>query len=386
MPGVMKIAAIIVAAGKGERAGSALPKQFRLLAGQPVLRRAVAALERHDAISHVIVVIGPGQEKLALEALAGLKVDALVAGGAERQHSVAAGLAVLGDADVVLIHDAARPLVPSAVIDRLVAAVANAPAAVPVLRIVDTLAREAAGLGDVVDRTGLVRVQTPQAFQVAAIQSAHRQWAGAFATDDAQMVRAAGYSVTIVEGDPMLDKITQPEDFEAAEQKLAAQMVSRTGMGFDVHRLGSGAELWLGGVRIPHDQGLLGHSDADVALHALTDALLGALGDGDIGTHFPPSDPQWRGAASHRFVEHAAERIRAAGGRIDHVDVTLMCEAPKIGPHRDAIRTRIAEMLDLGRQQVSIKATTTERLGFTGRGEGIAAQAVATVRLPEYRG
>ena len=383
MPRVMKIAAIIVAAGKGERAGSALPKQYRLLAGQPVLRRAVAALARHDAISQIIIVIGPDQEKLAQDALSGLAVDAIVAGGAERQHSVAAGLAALGDVDAVLIHDAARPLVPFDVIDRLVAALATAPAAVPVLKVVDTLARGDDALGDGVDRTGLVRVQTPQAFQIDAIRAAHRQWSGTVATDDAQMARAAGFEVRLVEGDPMLDKITQPEDFAAAEQKLAAQMVSRTGMGFDVHRLGANAEMWLAGIRIPHDQGLLGHSDADVALHALTDALLGALGDGDIGSHFPPSDPQWRGAASHRFVEYAADRIRAAGGRIDHIDVTLMCEAPKIGPHRDAMRTRVAEMLAIDVNQVSIKATTTEKLGFTGRGEGIAAQAVATVRLPE---
>ena len=383
MPRLMKIAAIIVAAGKGERAGTALPKQYSLLGGQPILRRAVQALASHEAISRIIVVIGPGQEDLAQAALAALPVDALLVGGAERQHSVAAGLAAINDADAVLIHDAARPLLPPAVVDRLVAALQTSPAAVPALPVVDTLTRTAEGLGDVVNRDGLVRVQTPQAFHTNAILAAHRHWTGPAATDDAQMVRAAGFAVTLVEGDPMLDKITQPGDFQAAEQKLAAQMVSRTGMGYDVHRLGAGEELWLGGVRIPHNKGLIGHSDADVALHALTDALLGALGDGDIGSHFPPSDPQWRGAASHRFVEHAAALIRKAGGRIDHVDVTIICEEPKIGPHREAMRQRIAGMMGIGLRHVSVKATTTERLGFTGRGEGIAAQAVATLRLPE---
>jgi 2-C-methyl-D-erythritol 4-phosphate cytidylyltransferase / 2-C-methyl-D-erythritol 2,4-cyclodiphosphate synthase len=383
MPRHMKIAAIIVAAGKGERAGTTVPKQYSLLAGQPILRRAVCALASHPAFSEIIVVIGQGQEDLAQAALDGVKVDAIVLGGAERQDSVAAGLAAVHHADRVFIHDAARPIVPHRVIDRLIASLETHQGAVPALTVVDTLARGDAGLGEVVDREGLVRVQTPQAFHLEAIRHAHRQWQGPAATDDAQIARAAGFAVALVEGDPMLDKITRPRDFEAAEQKLAASMVSRTGMGFDVHRLGPDEELWLGGVLIPHDKGLVGHSDADVALHALTDALLGALGDGDIGSHFPPTDPQWRGAASHRFAEHAASLIRSAQGRIDHVDITLICEAPKIGPHRNVMRARIAEMLDVQPQQVSVKATTTEKLGFTGRGEGIAAQAVATIRLPE---
>ena len=383
MPRLMKIAAIIVAAGKGERAGSAIPKQYSQLGGQPVLRRAVAALAHHPDVSEIIVVIGAGQEALAQSALSGLPIDALVTGGAERQHSVAAGLAAVRAADHVLIHDAARPLLPKAVVDRLIEALRSSAAAIPALPVVDTLARAANALGDVVSREGLVRVQTPQAFRLDVIRQAHAIWAGAAATDDAQMARAAGFEVAIVEGSPMLDKITQPGDFEQAEQKLSANLTPRTGSGFDVHRLGAGEELWLGGILIPHDKGLIGHSDADVALHALTDALLGALGDGDIGSHFPPSDPQWRGVASHRFVEHAARLIRAAGGIIDHVDLTIICEAPKIGAHRAAMREAIATMLGVSLTRVSVKATTTEGLGFAGRGEGIAAQALANIRLPE---
>ena len=383
MPRLMKIAAIIVAAGKGERAGSAIPKQYSQLGGQPVLRRAVAALAHHPDVSEIIVVIGAGQEALAQSALSGLPIDALVTGGAERQHSVAAGLAAVRAADHVLIHDAARPLLPKAVVDRLIEALRSSAAAIPALPVVDTLARAANALGDVVNREGLVRVQTPQAFRLDVIRQAHAIWAGAAATDDAQMARAAGFEVAIVEGSPMLDKITQPGDFEQAEQKLSANLTPRTGSGFDVHRLGAGEELWLGGILIPHDKGLIGHSDADVALHALTDALLGALGDGDIGSHFPPSDPQWRGVASHRFVEHAARLIRAAGGIIDHVDLTIICEAPKIGAHRAAMREAIATMLGVSLTRVSVKATTTEGLGFAGRGEGIAAQALANIRLPE---
>jgi 2-C-methyl-D-erythritol 4-phosphate cytidylyltransferase/2-C-methyl-D-erythritol 2,4-cyclodiphosphate synthase len=385
MPRLMKIAAIIVAAGKGERAGTAVPKQYTLLGGRPVLARAVHAFVTHHAISDVIVVIGSGQEELARSALAGLPITAMVTGGAERQDSVISGLAQITDADIVMIHDAARPLLPHGVIDRLINALGAADGAVPALPVVDTLARAEEMLGDVVNRAGLVRVQTPQAFRIEAIRIAHRQWAGAAATDDAQMVRAAGFSVVTVEGDAMLDKITQPADFQAAEMKLMDRMISRSGTGFDVHRFASGEELWLAGVQIDHPQGLSGHSDADVALHALTDALLGALGDGDIGSHFPPSDPQWRGAASHRFVEHAAGLIRTAGGLIDHVDLTIICEAPKIGPHREAMRAAIASMLDVPARRVSVKATTTEGLGFAGRREGIAAQAIATIRLPYDR-
>jgi 2-C-methyl-D-erythritol 4-phosphate cytidylyltransferase/2-C-methyl-D-erythritol 2,4-cyclodiphosphate synthase len=284
----------------------------------------------------------------------------------------------------VLIHDAARPFLPGRVIDDLVAALDEAEGAVPVVPMVDSLARGQEMLGDPVPRAGLVRVQTPQAFRFEAILDAHRKWSDAAeATDDAQVARVAGLEVKMVSGDSMLEKLTYSEDFERAERRLQARMITRTGLGFDVHAFASGSELWLGGILIPHSKGLSGHSDADVALHALTDALLGAIGEGDIGQHFPPSDPQWRGAASSLFLEHARSQIEARGGMIDHADITIICEAPKIGPHRDSIRERIAALLRLPLARISIKATTTERLGFTGRGEGIAAQAIATVRLPE---
>lgn len=379
----MTIAAIIVAAGKGERAGTSLPKQFVTIGGKALLAHAVSALALYPRIDRTVVVVAEGQKELAAHALGDILVDAIVIGGAERQQSVAAGMAAIGDARIVLIHDAARPFLPSSVIDRLIAALDTADGAIPALSVVDTLAKAGEELGDVVDRNGLIRVQTPQAFRANVIRDAHNRWTGTAATDDAQMARAAGYMVAVVEGHAMLDKITQPADFAEAERKWNQRLISRTGLGYDVHRLATGEDLWLCGVKIDHEKGLSGHSDADVALHALTDALLGALGDGDIGAHFPPSDPQWRGAASHRFVEHAATLIRQAGGVIDHVDVTIICEAPKIGPHRDAMRIAIAGMLAVPITKVSVKATTTERLGFTGRGEGIAAQAAATIRLPE---
>lgn len=379
----MTIAAIIVAAGKGERAGTSLPKQFVTVGGKALLVHAVTALALHPRIDRLVVVVADGQVEMAQQVLKDQTVDAIVIGGADRQQSVAAGMAAIGDAQIVLIHDAARPFLPAAVIDRLIAALDTADVAIPALPVVDTLAKAGSDLGDVVDRAGLVRVQTPQAFRTAAIRDAHQRWSGNAATDDAQMARAAGYRVAVVEGHAMLEKITQPADFAEAERKWSQRLVSRTGLGYDVHRLATGEDLWLCGVKIDHEKGLSGHSDADVALHALTDALLGALADGDIGAHFPPSDPQWRGAASHRFVEHAANLIRQAGGVIDHVDVTIICEAPKIGPHRDAMRSAVARMLAVPIKKVSIKATTTERLGFTGRGEGIAAQAAATIRLPE---
>lgn len=378
------IVGLIVAAGRGERAGGGVPKQYRTIGGKAVLAHAHDALATHPAVGRVVTVIGAGQEADYAQALAGRDAPAPVIGGATRRDSVIAGLAAIGHADRVLIHDAARPFLPHAVIDRLIAALEDTPGAVPVLAVADTLARGEAELGDTVDRTGLHRIQTPQAFHYDAIRAAHGAWDdGVEATDDAQVARAAGHAVALVQGDARLDKLTRAEDFEAAERWLAASMVTATGMGFDVHRLVSGAPLWLGGINVPHDKGLSGHSDADVALHALTDALLGTIGDGDIGSHFPPGDPQWRGADSATFLTHAATLIAARGGRIDHVDLTIICEAPKIGPHRDAMRSRIAGLLRLPERRISIKATTTERLGFTGRGEGIAAQAIATVRIPE---
>ncbi|KQM27307.1 MULTISPECIES: bifunctional 2-C-methyl-D-erythritol 4-phosphate cytidylyltransferase/2-C-methyl-D-erythritol 2,4-cyclodiphosphate synthase [unclassified Sphingomonas] len=372
--------ALIVAAGTGVRSGSSLPKQYAPIAGRAMIAHAYAALASHPGIDRVLVVIGEGQEA-SLRAAVG-EVE-FVIGGATRRESVAAGLAAIGDAGRVLIHDAARPLLPGAVIDRLLAALDNAPGAVPVLPVADTLALGGAALSDVVPRDRLVRVQTPQAFAAGAIRDAHAAWdASAEATDDAQMLRAIGLDVAMVEGDSMLEKITFPADFAAAEARMLPALVSRSATGYDVHRLEAGEELWLGGVLIPHDRGLSGHSDADVALHAITDALLGTIGAGDIGTHFPPSDPQWRGAESGQFLQHAASLVRAEGGIIDFVDLTLICEAPKIGPHRAAMRARVAALLELTERQVSIKATTSERLGFTGRQEGIAAQAICTVRVP----
>jgi 2-C-methyl-D-erythritol 4-phosphate cytidylyltransferase/2-C-methyl-D-erythritol 2,4-cyclodiphosphate synthase len=372
--------ALIVAAGTGVRSGSSLPKQFAPIAGRAMIAHAHAALANHPSVDRVLVVIGAGQEA-SLRAAVG-EVE-FVIGGATRRESVAAGLAAIGDAGRVLIHDAARPFLPGAVIDRLLAALDNAPGAVPVLPVADTLALGGAALGDVVPRDRLVRVQTPQAFAAGAIRDAHAAWdATAEATDDAQMLRAIGLDVAMVEGDSMLEKITYPADFAAAEARMLPALVSRSATGYDVHRLEAGEELWLGGVLIPHDRGLSGHSDADVALHAITDALLGTIGAGDIGTHFPPSDPQWRGAESGQFLQHAASLVRAEGGIIDFVDLTLICEAPKIGPHRAAMRARVAALLKIAERQVSIKATTRERLGFTGRQEGIAAQAICTVRVP----
>ncbi len=376
-----KTVALVVAAGSGSRAGHELPKQYRPLSGRPLLAHAVDHL-RHRSIDEIQVVIGFGQEAAYAEAIGALPLPPPVHGGATRRQSVMNGLAALaarGGAGKVLIHDAARPFLPGAVIDRLLAALGASEGAVPVLPVVDTLARADGRLGDIVPRADLVRVQTPQAFRFEEIRRAHATWAGGEATDDAQVARAAGLSVATVAGDPALDKLTFDEDFPRAEALVAARALPRTGMGFDVHAFGPGNSLWLGGIRIDHDRGLVGHSDADVLLHAVTDALLGAIGAGDIGDHFPPSDPQWRGAASSRFVEHARDLVERDGGRIVHVDATIICESPRIGPHRDAMRSRIADLLRLPMASVSVKATTTERLGFIGRGEGIAAQAVATV-------
>lgn len=379
-----RIAALIVAAGNGTRAGGGLPKQFAPLAGKPMVAHSHAALAAHPAVAQVRVAIGVGQESLIEAALGAVPTTV---GGATRRQSVLNGLeaiAASGGADLVLIHDAARPFLSAGVIDRLIAALSDHPGAVPVLPVTDTLSQGGATLGAIVPRDGLYRVQTPQAFHFDAILAAHRQWpADEDASDDAQMLRRFGGGVAMVEGDPMLEKVTYAADFASAESRREGQLRSRSASGFDVHRLEAGEELWLGGVLIPHDKGLSGHSDADVALHAITDALLGTIAEGDIGTHFPPSDPQWRGAASYRFLQHAAGLIVARGGTIDFIDLTLICEAPKIGPHRQAMRDRIADLLALRPDQVSIKATTTERLGFAGRGEGIAAQAIATVRVPE---
>ena len=373
--------ALLVAAGSGSRAGAEIPKQYREIGGRPLIRHAIEGLV-HDRIDAIQVVIGPGHEQAYRRATEGLFLPPPIIGGATRRESVHRGLAALqkeGAPARLVVHDAARPFLPTSVLDRLLDALETAPAAVPVLPVVDTLARSDEGLGDTVARDGLVRVQTPQAFRFAELVAAHELWTGGDASDDAQMVRAAGFHVATVAGDSALDKITFESDFDRAEAALAARRVPRTGMGFDVHAFGPGEGVWLGGILVPHDRGLIGHSDADVLLHAITDALLGAVGAGDIGQHFPPADPQWRGAASAQFLEHAAGLAAAAGGEIIHVDATLICEAPRLGPHRDAMRANLASLLRLPLGSISLKATTTERLGFTGRGEGIAAQAVVTV-------
>ncbi|MFN4019188.1 MAG: bifunctional 2-C-methyl-D-erythritol 4-phosphate cytidylyltransferase/2-C-methyl-D-erythritol 2,4-cyclodiphosphate synthase [Erythrobacter sp.] len=374
-------AAIVVAAGKGLRVGGDVPKQFRHWRGKPLVRHAVEALLAADA-SPLVVVIGAEAQADAEAALAGLTGVRFVTGGASRQDSVRNGLeALAGEApERVLIHDAARPDLPRAVIVRLLEALEAQPGAIPVLPVVDSLAIAGADstMAGKAEREGLRRVQTPQAFRFPDILAAHRAWDGATdAGDDAQVLMASSGSVALVDGDERLKKITFAEDFVNA----AALPALRVGQGFDVHRLTAGEDLWLCGVQIPHDKGLAGHSDADVALHAITDAVLGAIGEGDIGTHFPPSDPRWRGAPSDRFLAHAVALARDAGYAIGNVDLTLICEAPRIGPHRPAMRARVAAIIGTSESAVSIKATTTEKLGFTGRGEGIAAQAIVLLTL-----
>lgn len=375
--------ALIVAAGQGRRAGGENPKQFRTVAGKPVI---VHAVERLMAMVDAIhLVTGADQEAEARRLLKAWDLASVTIGADSRRGSVRAGLEAIaqgGGAEIVLIHDAARPFLAPEVVKRLLAALDGAAGAIPVLPVADTLVRSGDGaMGDNVDRTDLHRVQTPQAFRFDEILAAHRAWNDAEeATDDAQILRRSGHDVMLVQGDERLAKLTFPEDFARAEAMLPR--VTRVGMGYDVHRLAPEEQLWLGGILVPHDRGLAGHSDADVALHAIVDAMLGALADGDIGSHFPPSDPQWRGASSDKFLAYARDRVVLRGGLIEHVDLTIICEAPKIGPHRDAMRQRIADILSLPIDRVSVKATTTERLGFAGRREGIAAQAVATLSLP----
>ena len=382
-----KVAALILAAGQGSRAGTDIPKQFRQIGGKAVLAHSVEAFARHPAVGAVYLVIGSGQQETVRTMIGDGQVTAIIQGADSRRGSVRAGLeaiAATGGADRVLIHDAARPFLSPSMIDQLLAALEQAPGAFPALPVADTLVKSTGNIaGDIVDRSGLYRVQTPQAFHFESIIRAHRAWdSSREATDDAQMLREAGHDILMVPGDERLEKLTYPQDFARAEAQLASCRTTRVGMGYDVHRLAADEELWLCGVQVPHDRGLAGHSDADVAIHAIVDAVLGALSEGDIGSHFPPSDPQWRGAASSRFLEYAANRVTERGGRMEHIDVTIICEAPKIGPHRDAMRQRISEILAISLERVSVKATTTERLGFAGRREGIAAQAVATISLP----
>lgn len=406
----MENVVIVVAAGRGLRAGSETPKQYRALGGVSVIARSLAAFASHARIDAVLPVIHPDDAALFARCVGVLAGDAKclppVPGGDSRQASVLAGLEALAEHNParVLIHDAARPLIGADLVDRVLAALDAAPACIAALPLADTLKEEAGnqeGEGDArgfvrrtLDRRGLWRAQTPQGFHFAPIMAAHRAARAAGAgdfTDDASIAEWHGLSVALVMGSERNIKLTHPEDFALAERLLAASAPAheiraheiRHGTGFDVHAFEPGDHVTLCGVRVPHDAALKGHSDADVGLHALTDAVLGAIGAGDIGDHFPPSDPRWKGAESGQFLVHAASLLAARGGRIVNLDVTLICERPKIGPHKEAMRAAIAGLLGLGVGRVSVKATTTEELGFTGRREGIAAMASATVALPE---
>lgn len=376
-----KVAALIMAAGRGQRLGADAPKQYLLLGERTVLSRSLALFAGHPQVDRVHAVIHADDHARYTAATASLALAPPIHGGTTRQESVRCGLEhlALDPPDLVLIHDAARPLTPSAMVGRVIDALASHEAAIPALPVADTLKQGNDGrVVATVPRAGLFRAQTPQGFRFAAILEAHRRFAGAELTDDAAVAEAAGLPVALVQGDESAFKITTGDDLERA-RRLTSE--TRIGTGFDVHRFGPGDHVWLCGVKVPHDHGLIGHSDADVGLHALTDAILGAIGAGDIGQHFPPGDPRWRGAASRRFLRHAADLLGERGGRIVHVDVTVICERPKVGPHRDTMRAAIAEILGIAIDRVSVKATTTEGLGFAGRREGIAAQAAATVSL-----
>lgn len=381
----MRFAAILVAGGRGERAGGEVPKQYQVLAGKPVIAWSCEALFSAGA-TELVVVCASQHVDLCRNATAGVFGIRIVTGGATRTDSVRAGLAVVGDVDSILIHDAARPGLGGRTVQALLSELERGASAVaPALGVSDTLRRVDAGgqiTGDIA-REGLMRVQTPQAFRADALRAAYAALAGgATMTDDIAVLRANGVEAKLISGDAKLMKITYPEDMAMLERMMAAERIICVGHGVDAHRFGDGEFVTLCGVRIAHGKGLVGHSDADAGWHALVDAILGALGEGDIGAHFPPSDPQWKGADSERFLRHAAKLAADAHARIVHVDVTLLCERPKIGPHREAMRVRTAEVLGLPLSRVSVKATTTERMGFLGREEGLAAQATATVERP----
>ncbi len=390
MPKANRTAAIIVAAGRGQRAGAGGPKQYRALGGRTVISRAMQAFCDHPLLDVVQPVVTPEDLATFNQALGDMRYRRPVHGGATRQASVHAGLEALAELapEIVLIHDAARPFVNEALIGRAIAAAAQTGAAIPTIAVTDTI-KQIGPSGHVEatpDRARLQIAQTPQAFRFDAILQAHRRASREGRndfTDDAALAEWAGLTVAAFEGDPVNTKLTTPEDFIREEARLGARLGDvRTGVGYDVHAFGDGDHVMICGVRVPHTRGFLAHSDGDVGLHALVDAILGALADGDIGSHFPPSDPQWKGASSDRFLTYAAERVAARGGRIAHLDVTLICERPKIGPLRDTMRSRVAEIAGLPLTRVAVKATTSERLGFTGREEGIAAMATATIRLP----
>lgn len=384
------VAAVVVAAGRGVRAGVDTPKQFRPIGGESPLRRALLMFVQHREIDFVQPVIRQGDLDRYRSSAAGIDVLGPAFGGLTRQASVRAGLEAIAERkpDIVLIHDAARPFASSALVSRAIAAAKQSGAAIPALAVTDTVKTvDASGLvGATLDRNTLRLVQTPQGFAFEALLDAHRRAAAQGRddfTDDAALAEWAGLKVSVFPGDPGNIKITEENDFARAEALVLGALGDvRTGTGIDVHAFGPGDHVTIGGLRIAHAQALTGHSDADVALHALVDAILGALAEGDIGAHFPPSDPQWRGTSSDRFLAFAVERVKARGGRIAHLDLTIVCEAPKIGPHRDAMRAKIAALAGIDAGRVAVKATTSEKLGFTGRGEGIAAYATATIRLP----
>jgi 2-C-methyl-D-erythritol 4-phosphate cytidylyltransferase/2-C-methyl-D-erythritol 2,4-cyclodiphosphate synthase len=378
--------ALVLAAGRGARFGGETPKQYLPLGGATVLRHAVTAFTAHPRIDGVLLTIRPEDRETYDVALAGLELLTPVPGGAERQDSVRLGLEALAphQPSRVLIHDGARPFPGAGLIDRVIDALDQGPAAIPGLPLGDTIKRISEGhIHETVDRNGLWRVQTPQGFHFEAILAAHRATVGRALTDDAAVAEAAGIAPLIVAGSEENLKVTTADDLAAAERLIAARQGDvRVGQGFDVHPFGPGDHVMICGIAVPHSAGLVGHSDADVGLHALTDSVLGAIGAGDIGQHFPPSDPAWRRASSDRFLAHAVGLVRARGGSIAALDVTIICERPKISPYRERMVARVAEIAGLPADRISVKATTTEKLGFTGRGEGIAAQAVATVRLP----
>ncbi len=381
-----RVFVVIVAAGRGLRAGGGLPKQYRMLAGKTVLRRSIEAFTAHSGITGILTVIHPDDHALYEASVGDLPVFAPVHGGETRQDSVRAGLEALADEapDLVLIHDAARCFISAAVIDRAIAAAHEHGAAIPALPVTDTVSRvDLDGRQhEVLDRAPLRAAQTPQAFRFGLIRSAHHAARGLALTDDAAVARNAGAEVFTFAGETANIKLTHEDDFAMAETRLAVPQETRTGQGYDVHAFGEGDHVMLGGVRIPHSQGVVAHSDGDVLLHAATDAVLGALADGDIGTHFPPSDPQWKGVSSDRFLAHACALLAKRGGKLVHLDLTLVCEAPRIGPHRDAIRARVAEIAGISASRVGLKATTSEKMGFTGRKEGLAALALATLTVP----
>ena len=384
-----RVTALLTAAGHGARFGAATPKQYLPLLGRPVIRHAAEALLAEGLVGDILPVVAAGEEARVAALLEGLPVLPPVPGGATRQASVRAGLEALAARaprpEIVLVHDAARPVVPAGTVARLLAALATTPGAIPAQPVADTLKRTGPGgmIAETVSRAGLHRAQTPQAFRFAALLAAHRAAPpGVEATDDAQLLELAGAPVALVEGSETNVKITVPEDLARVEAALMARMIPRVGTGFDVHRIEAGRPMVLCGVTIPCEFGLEGHSDADVGIHALCDAIYGALAEGDIGRWFPPSEARWKGADSAVFLRHAAERIAARGGMLANADVTLLCERPRIGPHRDAMVARLADLLGVEPGRIGVKATTTERLGFTGRGEGIAAQAAAMLLLP----